>query len=127
MLADQAHGFVEDGASFMIAAIIFPETTSMNLIEEGVPSLIIAVQSGPAFVHASTNRELRADPCVLGTFLRRHSLAGVLANTKGETCENPPKVSSARSRRSRGRRMSLGLACKDIGMQWSRGKWIGQL
>jgi hypothetical protein len=21
--------------------------------------------------------------------------------------------------------MSLGLACKDIGMQWSRGKWIG--
>jgi hypothetical protein len=101
MLADQAHGFVEDGASLRIAALIFPETTFMDLIEGGVPSLITAIQSGPAFAHASTNGELRADPCVLGTFLRRHSLAGVLANTKGETCEKTPKVSSARSRRSR--------------------------
>jgi hypothetical protein len=37
MLADQAHRFVEDSASFRVAPVILPETTSEYLIESRVP------------------------------------------------------------------------------------------
>jgi hypothetical protein len=45
MLADQAHRFVENSASFRIAPIILPETTSEYLIESRVASFDTGAQA----------------------------------------------------------------------------------